>query len=149
MFVFKNFNHTSLGISLVCKALWPLEISFNWSPNFGRMRSIGQLWNWAKPDFLPCPMGMDSLNPEEEVSILKNGRSHVSPQISLHYYITFNDKVIQPRRSSLTLVPGVRLRFLKKGKWSELNFRNFWPGFRHLRPNTNTQIHKYAKTNTQ
>ena len=42
-------------------------------------------------------MGMDSLNPEEEVSILKNGRSHVSPQISLHYYITFNDKVFEPR----------------------------------------------------
>ena len=40
---------------------------------------------WAKPDFLPCPMGMDSLNPEEEVSILKNGRSHVTPEISLHY----------------------------------------------------------------
>ena len=34
----------------------------------------------------------------------------------------------------LTLAPDVRLRFLKKGKWSELNFRNFWPGSRHLRP---------------
>ena len=34
----------------------------------------------------------------------------------------------------LTLEPDVRLRFFKKGKWSELNFRNFWPGSRHLRP---------------
>ena len=49
----------------------------------------------------------------------------------------------------LTLAPDVRLRFLKKGKWSELNFRNFWPGFRHLRPNTNTQIHKYTNTQRQ
>ena len=49
----------------------------------------------------------------------------------------------------LTLAPDVRLRFLKKGKWSELNFWNFWPGFRHLRPNTNTQIHKYTNTQRQ
>ena len=41
-------------------------------------------------------MGMDSLNPEEEVSILKDGRSHVSDEISPHYYITFNDKVVEP-----------------------------------------------------
>ena len=40
---------------------------------------------------------MDSLNPEEEVSILKNGRSHASHEIYLHYYITFNDKVVEPR----------------------------------------------------
>ena len=49
----------------------------------------------------------------------------------------------------LTLAPDVRLRFLKKGKWSELNFRNFWPGFRHLRPNTNTQIRKDKYTITR
>merc|ERR1712016_333856 len=35
---------------------------------------------------------------------------------------------------NITLEPNVRLRFFKKGKCSELNFRNFWPGSRHLRP---------------
>ena len=34
----------------------------------------------------------------------------------------------------ITLEPDVWLRFFKKGKCSELNFRNFWPGSRHLRP---------------
>ena len=34
----------------------------------------------------------------------------------------------------ITLEPDVRLTFLKKGKLSELNFRIFWPCFRHLRP---------------
>ena len=34
----------------------------------------------------------------------------------------------------ITLEPEVRLRFFRKGKWSELKFRNFWPGSRHLRP---------------
>ena len=49
----------------------------------------------------------------------------------------------------LTSAPDVRLRFFKKGKWSELNFRNFWPGLRHLRPNTNTQIRKDKYTITR
>ena len=34
----------------------------------------------------------------------------------------------------LTLEPDVGLKFFKKGKCSELNFRKFWPGSRHLRP---------------
>ena len=34
----------------------------------------------------------------------------------------------------LTLEPDVGLTFFKKGKCSELNFRKFWPGSRHLRP---------------
>ena len=33
-----------------------------------------------------------------------------------------------------TLEPDVGLKFFKKGKCSELNFRKFWPGSRHLRP---------------
>ena len=37
-------------------------------------------------------------------------------------------------QNDLTLVPEVRLRFLKKGKRSELNFRKIWLGCRHLRP---------------
>ena len=35
--------------------------------------------------------------------------------------------------NDLTLVPEVRLRSLKKGKRSELNFRKIWLGCRHLR----------------
>ena len=34
----------------------------------------------------------------------------------------------------LTLEPDVGLKFFKKGKCSELNFRKFWPGSRHLKP---------------
>merc|ERR1719278_663231 len=33
-----------------------------------------------------------------------------------------------------TLEPDVGLTFFKKGKCSELNFRKFWPGSRHLKP---------------
>merc|ERR1739841_416201 len=33
-----------------------------------------------------------------------------------------------------TLEPDVGLKFFKKGKCSELKFRKFWPGSRHLRP---------------
>ena len=95
------------------------------------MRSMGQLWSWAKPDFLPNPMGMDSLNPEEEVSILKNGRSHVSPGISLHYYITFNDKVFEPRLTLSWPNFGSRGPFeiFKKRKMIRIEFPKFLAWF--------------------
>ena len=44
----------------------------------------------------------------------------------------------------------VGLKFFKKGKCSELNFRNFWPGSRHLRPSRpNFQPHRTVEYTSQ